>query len=185
MHLFDAILAVLLSLPPSAADARETANERAQRLEVLARAIDEASAEATCADDRDPECAPTWPGSQAELAALLISTGWHESAFARHVHAGACRAHECDNGRARSPWQLHASGMVPVAEWRAMAGSSADATYTAAVAAARVLASGRARCRSVSGALAAYATGGRCSWSGTRARLRTAQRVQPRLTGSP
>ena len=42
-----------------------------------------------------------------QWAALLLTIGFHESTFSLRIHAGHCKPHECDRGRARSPWQLH------------------------------------------------------------------------------
>lgn len=50
-----------------------------------------------------------------EWAAVLFTVGFHESSFSLRIHAGNCRKHECDGGRARSPWQLHrARALIPV-----------------------------------------------------------------------
>lgn len=50
-----------------------------------------------------------------QWAAVLFTVGFHESTFSLRIHAGNCRKHECDGGRARSPWQLHrARALIPV-----------------------------------------------------------------------
>ena len=47
------------------------------------------------------------PRSPREWAALLLTIGYHESTFSLRIQRGQCKPHECDNGRARSAWQLH------------------------------------------------------------------------------
>ncbi len=47
------------------------------------------------------------PRPPREWAALLLTIGYHESAFSLRIQRGQCKPHECDNGRARSAWQLH------------------------------------------------------------------------------
>ena len=47
------------------------------------------------------------PRPPREWAALLLTIGYHESTFSLRIHRGQCKPHECDNGRARSAWQLH------------------------------------------------------------------------------
>lgn len=47
------------------------------------------------------------PRPPREWAALLMTIGYHESTFSLRIHRGQCKPHECDNGRARSMWQLH------------------------------------------------------------------------------
>lgn len=40
-----------------------------------------------------------------QWAALLFSTGWHESTFSLRIMRGDCKKHECDGGRARGAFQ--------------------------------------------------------------------------------
>ncbi len=47
------------------------------------------------------------PRPPREWAALLLTIGYHESTFSLRIHRGQCKPHECDNGRARSAWQMH------------------------------------------------------------------------------
>jgi len=47
------------------------------------------------------------PRAPREWAALLLTIGYHESTFSLRIQRGQCKPHECDNGRARSAWQLH------------------------------------------------------------------------------
>jgi hypothetical protein len=186
MMLTDILLALAMALPASKADADEGELERRARLATVAHAITEASERATCINQPEP-CTRLWPGPARELAALLLSVAWHESALARNVHAGECKPWECDahrdprtgrtRHRAASLWQLHASGLVPPAEWRELSGTDAESTRRAAWAAARVLAVSRNRCGTIEGAVAQYGTGRRCTWKGAASRLRTWQRL--------
>jgi hypothetical protein len=47
------------------------------------------------------------PRPPREWAALLLTIGYHESAFSLRIQRGQCKPHECDRGKARSAWQLH------------------------------------------------------------------------------
>ena len=49
------------------------------------------------------------PGVSAkDWRALVLAVGAAETHFAlRIAYEGRCRPHECDHGRARSPWQMH------------------------------------------------------------------------------
>jgi hypothetical protein len=47
------------------------------------------------------------PRAPREWAALLLTIGYHESTFSLRIQRGQCKPQECDNGRARSAWQLH------------------------------------------------------------------------------
>ena len=184
---------VLLSLPAYHAD-KESSEARFHRLETIARAIDSASLEATCTGpfaDADEWCRPVWGGSRAELAALLVAVAWHETRLARHIHEGRCAEYECDavrlpDGRlfhrARSVWQLHASGLVPPPVWREIVGTAYYPTTRAAYAAASVLGAGVRRCGSVNGAVAFYAKGTGCRWSGAAPRVVLYRRIISRLT---
>jgi len=67
--------------------------DKAAQLDAIASAIAEVSHEA--------------PRAPREWAALLLTIGYHESTFSLRIQRGQCKPHECDNGRARSAWQLH------------------------------------------------------------------------------
>jgi hypothetical protein len=67
--------------------------EKSAQLDQIAAAIAEVSRDA--------------PRAPREWAALLLTIGYHESTFSLRIHRGQCKPHECDNGRARSAWQLH------------------------------------------------------------------------------
>jgi hypothetical protein len=171
----EAILGALLALPglPLRGETQEAWHARA---EVIARAIDGATLHATCEGPyRESEgCEPVWRRERSQLAAILIVQGYFESRFAARVQAGRCRRDECDAiwlpggrifHRARSYWQLHASPLVPWAEWRNLSGTELSPTSDAAYAAARVVGYGYSRCDSIDGAIAIFATGRSCRWS--------------------
>ena len=67
--------------------------EKAAQLDAIAAAVAEVSQDA--------------PRSPREWAALLLTIGYHESTFSLRIHRGECKPYECDQGRARSAWQLH------------------------------------------------------------------------------
>jgi hypothetical protein len=176
-------LQTLLSLAPYHRD-RETHDERLARMTTTAEAMHSAALEATCSGPFEGAdfCTPVWQGKPAELVALLGAVGWHESAFAKHVGAGACKPWECDGGRARHYWQTQAGPRLPRAEWLELEGVEYYPTTRAAYAAARELGFGHRRCRSIEGAIAFYArpaTG--CRWPGAAPRARTYRRLLARL----
>lgn len=150
MSLFDAILAVLLTLQPWYQDKAEEG--RLERMEAIATGI----AWASEGDERE--------------AAFLIMAGFWESRFNRRVHAGQCARDECDPRHLRrgvivhtsiTPWQLK-QGKLSSEEWQAMVGTGWLATTLAAEEASRRYRVGLARCRSTEGAINLYALG-RCS----------------------
>lgn len=155
-------------------------------MEVVAAGEASAVDEATCTGSwaQAEWCKPIWPATQKmELAALLTTLGWWESRFSERVHKGRCAPYECDatklpNGvvihRARSPWQIQWSPLVRE-DWPYMTNDSPLATFHAARAAVKVLASQRGGCGRygdwVYGTISGYATGGRlCAWGGARNR---------------
>jgi hypothetical protein len=180
------LLHTLLSLPAYHLD-RETPDERLERASTTADAIASATLEATCTGPFTGAdfCVPVWDGERLELAALLVAIGWHESTFAKHVGAGACKPWECDGGRARHYWQTQAGPRLPRAEWLELEGVEYYPATRAAYAAARELGFGYRRCKSIEGAVAFYArpkTG--CRWPGAAARAATYRRVLGQLAGS-
>lgn len=146
--LVSAIFYAALSLPAPYGE-KEPADARQYRLSELAVAIDEAS-------DGEPE-----------RAAALLTTAWFESRLSRRVHEQGPR--KDTKGWAISLWSLHSWDLVPHEEWSALGGVAG--TRDAAFAADRVLQWARARCYSVSGMYALYATGKRCTWKGARNRV--------------
>jgi hypothetical protein len=53
--------------------------------------------------------------------AFLLAWAKHETNLSLRIHAGQCRAWECDRGKARGPWQAHRNGM-PLERWDRMHG---------------------------------------------------------------
>jgi 5-enolpyruvylshikimate-3-phosphate synthase len=113
------ILAILLSFGVSKKDQLpETNQERRERLEVVAVAIEETANRAACFQREN--CKPII-GDRYLAAAVLIVQARNESAFRYDVQVAQCRMRECDRGRARGLWQLHRNG-VPVEDWENYAG---------------------------------------------------------------
>ena len=197
--MYASLLALLTSLPVFTGDT-ETPLQRSARLETIAHAVDSAGDYATCTGDYATVdwCRPVWPRKSArQLKVMLIMLGRAESNFAERVHAGRCRADECDAvklpggrvfHRAQTPWQMQYTALV-APEWASMVGKEYWPTFQAAYAASKVLGASWSRCRrepqrgpltgdwmtwSVSG----YATGGRtCSWSRAAGRVAEYQRL--------
>jgi hypothetical protein len=85
------ILALLLSLPAYYTD-QETLEERTDRLTTIAEANADVSARFTCSGKYDTkDCTPRWRGSRESLAIALVTAGFWESRFAKHIHEGKCR----------------------------------------------------------------------------------------------
>lgn len=135
-------------------------------------------------------CKPVWFESPEKLAALLVMTGYFESRLLERIAQGKCRAYECDayrtrDGRlvhrARGVYQIQYTGFVEPDEWREMLGTGSWAFFTSSQVAARLMGAGMSRCKNVEGAIAAYATGGRCTWKGTTARMRVYEMVLVKL----
>jgi len=150
---------VLMALRPPYGEG-EPLGDRALRLWTVATAIDDAALETD------------YPGEPDELRAALLAVGYYESRYSRRIHAGDCHAHECDDGLAVGPWQVWPL-WYDVEQSRGV-GTSWDATFVSARAAAQALADGRRRCGTLDGALAAYATGTSCDWHGANRRARLA-----------
>lgn len=165
---------VLLSMDPSYGDL-EPWLVRSQRMEIIAKAIDTAAAEATCSDSFETKtCKRSWPGKKKELALLLVTKGYWESRFARNVHEGKCQSYECDveiiNGqhfhRARSPWQIQRTNLVTKDEYSKMKSATIESTTISASVAARYLSLGMNVCHTIPGAIAIYGGAGYCGWPG-------------------
>lgn len=180
------ILAALVALPPAWEDRAEV--DRHVRLGMIADGI------------ADAALVESWPGAPDELAAALVAIGWHESRYARRIHAGRCGPRECDAvadargrvvwHRARSPWQVQLSGVVPPALWRAARGITPEATGAGAEAAALALSSARRKCGDRwqpwdVGAVSMYATGRRCRWHRAPERARMIRRILVDWRGIP
>ncbi len=149
------IFYALLALPRPYGEV-EAPEDRDARLARVAVAIDDASE----GDD--------------EMAAALVSFGWHESKFSARVEAMGPR--KDTKGEAISLWSLHlVPSLAPWSEWRALGGEAG--MPASAIVAARYLAWARGRCRSWQGAFSMLATGARCSWAGARQREWQRRRV--------
>ena|GEM_PF-1449643 len=85
------VRAAMESLPTYVEDRGDP--DKSAQLDAIAAAIADVSRDA--------------PRSPREWAALLLTIGYHESTFSLRIQRGQCKPHECDNGRARSAWQLH------------------------------------------------------------------------------
>ncbi len=115
----------------------------------------------------------------AEWAALILAIGDAESGFSLRIHAGQCKPHECDRGRARGPFQLHRYAEA-VPTWEQMHGLG-NIGVQVRVASAR-LARGYYTCRGGTDWLAATINGfagRRCAeiWPGLESRVATWRRV--------
>jgi hypothetical protein len=171
----------MLALPAHNLD-HEDASARKERLSIIAQAISDASMHATCSLQYTAEdCSPVWPLRPVDLGVLLLTQAYAESRFAKNVHEGNCRPYECDpirnantgvvTHRARSIWQIHHIAPIET-EWPQMLGSDLQSTTAAAWAAAKLLSRGYRACRSISGAIAAYAGLGSCYWSQANSRAK-------------
>ncbi len=165
-------LSAVLALPIFHED--RAAAIKSEQLATIAAAVDEAAA------------ATKWPGAPSELRALMLTVAFHESALSLRIHAGDCRKHECDRGRARGLWQQHASSASSREAWEQLAGLDAESTRHAAREAARSLARARWQCRSLEKrgqpwlemTLSAYAGRGCVGWfRGRDARVATYVRI--------
>lgn len=174
----DALLAAALTLRAWHGDL-ETPEERSDRLTLIAEAISDASAEATCTPPAKDDCVPVWSGERRELAFLLLAQAHFETHLARHVHEGRCRvtAGECDGGRAVSLWQLHAGPQLSRERWQSLIGAGKDPTQRAAFEAAKALGRAKNHCGTTRGAIALYATGKSCTWEGANERAALARRL--------
>lgn len=92
------------------------------------------------------EGAQGWPGTERELAALMLTVAWHETRLSLRIHDGRCRPLECDRGRARGLWQLHVHRSLPKERWLRVAGLNRESTDNAAHEAAIALIRSRRMC---------------------------------------
>lgn len=147
-------LAILRSFPVHVSDREEEPATRDARLAEIARAIDAVTED---------------PTGRAALLTLVR----FESGAAAYVHEDRCSdgprgSRECDAGRARGHWQLHANNRHP---------RIPDGLEEQASIALRLWRGSRERCARVvsddlAGAFSAYGTGGHCApakWSTERA----------------
>lgn len=178
MNFIKYITMILLSLEPSYSD-KETWDERAARMEIIATAIDDASSKATCSDKYNvSNCEKNWPLDKKSIGLLLVTKGYWESRFAKNVHEGNCKVYECDaytvNGsvrhKARSPWQIQRTGLVSKEEYDKMMTSSLESTTLSANVAVRYLALGMKSCKTIRGAMSIYGGAKVCDWPGVAPR---------------
>ncbi|MBN2197156.1 MAG: hypothetical protein JW751_30405 [Polyangiaceae bacterium] len=181
MNWADVLVLLMLRMPAHHLDG-EPPEERRARLEVIAQAVTEASALATCQGEPPEDgCFRHWPADERDLSVLLLTQAFFESRLARNVHEGRCRSYECDpftnpltgriEHRSRSLWQLQATSLV-AEEWDSLEGVSLIATRNAAFAAAKLLGRGYRACRTIAGAISRYSGVGSCRWGGAVPRHR-------------
>lgn len=159
----DPTLTVLESFPRHDTDTSEDDTKRFGRIREIAAAINMATDDAT------------------ERAALAVLAK-RESGLAAYVYEDRCsdgpRKHrECDRGRARGVWQLHANSDHP---------EIPSDVYDQAKIAVKLWRGHRYRCASLNtdqlaGAFAGYATGKACSWGGAASRARETRRIAAQL----
>lgn len=114
---------------------------------------------------------------------ILLTIGRHESRFASLVvRGGDCsqmpRGQRCDDGAARGFGQLHARACPAAYAYPA---GSAESIREETRCVLGLFTQYEARCGSLAGAFAAYATGGVCSWRGAAERVETFRRIGDEL----
>lgn len=183
------LIGLLLSLPRFARDT-ETPEERTARMQKTAHSVDRAVDRATCTGDwkSQADCRRVWNGSKRELTAAVIAIGFHESTYAQAVYEGKCetlpKGMRCDNGRARTYWQLWKSA-CPEA-WQTEPGSD-EQVDAGAWCAAKQLSYFYGYCQTLTGedhwsaAFTAYAGRGCKTWPGSAARRATMNRLLAKL----
>lgn len=132
---------------------------------------------------------PRWPWARSELVAALVMMGFMESRFIRRIGEGRCHKWECDATKLRDGRVVHrARGFYQMQRtsysspfWSDLIGVEYDQQVASAQVAGTILAANRARCKSRSGMISAYATGIGCSWSKAAARTHFMLRVLDRL----
>jgi hypothetical protein len=184
MTLAQIILSALLALPRFSLDT-ESDSERLTRLGRIAVSIDQATLRAVCAGVFQTEdCKRTWMGTRRQLAAAMVSLGWHESKYAQAIGEGRChdlpKGMQCDNGHARGYWQSWK--VACPAAWQVEHGSPTELSESSWCA-ARLLSSAYRFCSDWehqpdpwARAFGRYAGRG-CSWIGGPPRVRTMRRV--------
>jgi hypothetical protein len=157
----EAILAWLMAQPIHKTDVGEV--DRLSRLSQVAEAIGVVS------------------GGNKLLAASLMIQAREESGLRRDVQVGQCPPKLCDQGAARSLWQLHRPSIAPIGTWMGWAGPDYGNVLAAATQAARALRAGRAMCGNIEGAFAIYATGHSCHRETSRRRAAMAVELAGKL----
>lgn len=160
------VRAAMDALPCFHEDRGDSAAKSAQ-LDAIAAAVAEVSRDA--------------PRPPREWAALLLTIGYHESAFSLRIQRGECKPHECDRGRARSAWQLH-KNLFTAPVWEQLHGIEHTAVQVRAASDALKRAyytCSRSGVPWLQGTLNGYA-GRRCGaeWPGLDLRVSTFNRLQ-------
>lgn len=152
MDLLTASFLWLMKQHPSIYD-REDEARRAERMHIVAEAIEYATKRAACQDQPLP-CKPIFSNRQL-MTALLLAKGRGESAFAAYVHEGRCQegpvGARCDPdkkgvARAHGPWQQWPASVFPHSDWDAMHQATLEGTKLAAWHATKLLAGGEKSC---------------------------------------
>lgn len=160
----------------------------------MSGAIVKAVHRATC-EGSPTGCKRIWPGSQKELAMLLVAQAVHETHLSQLIHDNKCRLEigECDSqkiwnsrlGRyvyvqqSYSLWQLKLFRDIPREDW-VLIESGRPGTEAAAWHAARRLSSAYRACKTIRGAISRYARGRGCVWKGAEKRETTWKRLMLR-----
>lgn len=180
MSLREAVLVILLGLPPHHTDRDEPDPDRIGRLGRVAGAIADAAGSTFRKGDPKGRIPPL------QVAAALLTLGWAESRWARYVGEGRCsdgpRGARCDPDRhgrpqARGYWQLHRAACPAI--WLEPDGSSIVLRLGARCAARRWAGAWhmcrRSRAGCLLGSFAGY-RGGRgpdpCDWRGAASMAR-------------
>ena len=152
------ILKLLMSIPVFSEDrSPDLVEAKRHQVEMVASSIDIATSRVR------------WSGSREDLARLMVVTLRFESSLSLRIHAGDCRALECDKGKARGPYQQHVTRLVTQSTWERLAGVDQESTNLASLVAARQLAGARHQCAKIPGdwvrmTIAAYAGRGCLGW---------------------
>lgn len=186
-----AVLSLMQTFAVPAIDANEV--NRTERLTTIATAVWTAAERATCTGQwRIDTCKPI-ASDPFQVAAEVAGLANLETALRSNVHADRCGIHQCDAirlpvkggtvviHRARSLWQLHRAPEWSATKWDSFSGDSLEATTAAAWQATMMLQGYRGTCHNGTiGAMAGYATGGRCHYrdAARRARMVEVYRVQ-------
>ena len=143
----------------------EPPEARLARMQIISGAVQVAAAETK------------WPGPKDELISALFTLAIYETHLAAHVHAGQCKPHECDHGRAASLWQIQHGPHIPKQVWKEMQGDDYESTLLAAQWAAKFLTRGRNKCKNLRGAFSLYGTGQHCHLKSSIARAAFSRRL--------
>lgn len=186
-----AVLSLLQTFAVPAIDANES--NRTERLTTIATAVWTASERATCTGQWSIDTCKPIAGDPFQVAAEVAGLANFETNLRSNVHTDRCLERQCDAirlrvkggtvviHRARSLWQLHRAPEWSSTKWDSFSGDSLEATTAAAWQATVMLQGYRGTCHNGTiGAMAGYATGGRCHYrdAARRARMVEMYRVQ-------